>query len=90
MDFTYPSGDGESPWSNDHTEMFAFDPIFDEFGDYTHRAIQPLNIMDDLSQQMTTFPTIRANQHVFRNNRHVFNEDTLIMKTSGLVWLGQC
>ena len=28
-------GDGEPPWSNDPDERFAFDPNFDEFGDYT-------------------------------------------------------
>ena len=33
LDFTYPSGDGEPPWSNDPTEKFAFNPNFDEFGD---------------------------------------------------------
>ena len=32
LDFTYPSGDGEPPQSNDPTERFAFDPNFDEFG----------------------------------------------------------
>ena len=25
----------EPPWSNDPDERFAFDPIFDEFEDYT-------------------------------------------------------
>ena len=35
LDFTHPSGDGEPPWSNDPDERFAFDPDFDEFGDYT-------------------------------------------------------
>ena len=29
------------------TERFAFDPNFDEFGYYAHRAIQILNILDD-------------------------------------------
>ena len=54
----------------------GFDPTFDVFGDYTHRAIQTHSILDDSSQQMTPFPTIRANQHVFRTNKHVFNKDT--------------
>ena len=76
FDLTYPSGDGESPWSNGPTERFAFDHNFDEFGDYTHRAIQTLNILDDSSQQMTPFPTIRTNQHVFRTCKHVGNNDT--------------
>ena len=39
LDFCYPSGDGKPPWSNDPSERFAFDPNFDEFGDYTHRSI---------------------------------------------------
>ena len=34
---------------------FAFDPNFDEFGDYTNRAIQTLNILDDSSQPLTLF-----------------------------------
>ena len=76
LDYTYPSGDGEPPWSTDPTERFSFDPNFDGFGDYTHRAIQTLNILDDSSQPMTPFPTIRANQHVVRTNKHVVNNDT--------------
>ena len=56
-------GDGDPPWSNDPNERFAFDPNFDEFGDYTHRAIKTLNILP-----WTPFPTIRANQHVVNND----------------------
>ena len=73
---SYPSDDGKPPWSNDPTERFAFDPNFDEFEDYTHRTIQTLNILDDSSQQMTSFPSIGANQHVFRTNKHVVLNDT--------------
>ena len=29
LDFTYPSGDGEPPWSNNPNERFTFDPNFD-------------------------------------------------------------
>ena len=76
LDFCYPSGHEEHPWSTDPTERFAFDPNFEEFEDYTHRAIQTLNILDESSQQMTPFPTIRTNQHVLRTNKHVFNKDT--------------
>ena len=76
LDFTHPSGDGEPPWSNDPNERFVIDPNFDEFGDYTHRAIQILKILDDSSQPLTTFPPIRANQHVNRFNQHVTNNDT--------------
>ena len=72
----HPSGDGEPPWSDDPTERFAFDPNFDEFGDYTQRAIQTLNILDDSSQHMTPFSTIRANQHVIRSTQYVVNNDT--------------
>ena len=61
LDFPHPSGDGEPPWSHDPTELFMFDPNFDEFGDYIHRAIQTLNIMDDSSSPMTPLLTIRAN-----------------------------
>ena len=39
LDFFHPSSDGEPPWSNDTNGRFAFDPNFDEFGDYTHRVI---------------------------------------------------
>ena len=35
LDYTHPAGDGELPWSIDPDERFAFDPHFDEFGDYT-------------------------------------------------------
>ena len=67
LDYTHPSGDWEPPWSSDPDERFAFDPNFDEFGDYIQRAIQTLSILDDLS---------RANQHVIRSNQHVVNNDT--------------
>ena len=51
------SGDGEPPWSNDPHERTAFDPNFDEFGDYTQRAIQTLSILDDSSSTLTPCPT---------------------------------
>ena len=76
MDVTHPSGDGKPPWSDDPNERFAFDPNLVEFGDYTHREIQTLNISDDSSQLLTPVPTIRANQHVIRSNQHVVNNDT--------------
>ena len=75
LDITYPYGDGEIACSIDPTERFAFDPNFDEFGDYTHRAIQTLNMLNESSQKKTPFPTIRANQHAFRTNIHVVNHD---------------
>ena len=46
LDYTHRSGDGESPWSNDPDERFAFYSKFDEFGEYAQRAIQTLSILD--------------------------------------------
>ena len=63
LDYTHPSGDGEPPWSNDPDERYAFDPNFDEFGDYTQRAIQTLSILDDSSSTLTPCSTKIANQH---------------------------
>ena len=65
-----PSGDGEPPWSNDPHERSAFDPNFDEFGDYTQRAIQTLSILDDSSSTLTPCPTFMANLHEFRTYQH--------------------
>ena len=53
LDYTHPSGDGEPPWSNDSNERSFLDPNFDEFGDYTQRAIQTLSILDDSSSTLT-------------------------------------
>ena len=68
MDYTHPSGDGG--WSNDPDERYAFDPNFDEFGDYTQRAIQTLSILDDSSSTLTPNPILMANQHDFRTYQH--------------------
>ena len=76
FDYTHPSGDGEPPWSNDPDERFAFDPNFDEFGDYTQRTIQNLSILDDSSIPLTPTQTLRANQHLVRSNQHDVNKDT--------------
>ena len=70
LDYTHTSGDGEPPWSNDPDERFAFDPSFDEFGDYTQRAIQTLSILEDSSSTLTPCPTLMTNQHVFRTYQH--------------------
>ena len=75
LDYTHPSGDGESPWSNDSDERSAFDPNFDEFGDYTQRAIQTLSILDDSSSTLTPCPTFMANQHEFRTYQHAVNHE---------------
>ena len=76
LDYTHPSCDGEPPWSNDPDERFAFFPKFDEFGDYTQRAIQTLSILDNSSIPLTPCSTLRTNQHVIRSNQHVVNNDT--------------
>ena len=70
LDYTHPSGDGEPSWSNDPDERSAFDPNFDEFGDYSQRAIQTLCILDDSSSTLTPCPTLMANQHEFRTDQH--------------------
>ena len=70
LDYTHPSGDGEPPWSNDPHKRSAFDPNFDEFGDYTKRAIQTLSILDDSSSILTPCPTFMANLHEFRTYQH--------------------
>ena len=70
LDYTHPSSDGESPWSNDPDERSAFDSNFDEFGDYTQRAIQTLSILDDSSSTLTPCPTLMTNQHEFRTYQH--------------------
>ena len=75
LDYTHPSGDGEPPWSNDPDERSAFDPNFDEFGDYTQRAIQTLSILDDSSSTLTPCSTFMANQHDFRTYQHAVNHE---------------
>ena len=76
LHYTHSSGDGEPPWSNDHSERFAIDLNFDEFGDYTHRAIQTLSILDDSSSPLTPCPTLMTNQHVFRTYQHDVSHET--------------
>ena len=75
LDYTHPSGDGEPPWSNDPDERSAFDPNFDEFCDYTQRAIQALSILDDSSSTFAPCPTFMANQHEFRTYQHAVNHE---------------
>ena len=76
MDYTHPSGDGEPPWSNDPGEKSAFDPNFDEFGDYTQRAIQTLSILDDSSSTLTPCPTLMTNHHLFWTYQHDVSPET--------------
>ena len=76
LDYTHTSGDGEPPWSNDPDERFAFDPNFDEFRDYTQRAIQTLSILDDSSSTFIPCSTLMTNQHVFRTYQHNVSHET--------------
>ena len=76
LHYTYPSCDGEPPWSNDPDERFVFDPNFDEFGDYTQRAIQTLSILDDKSSTLTPCSTLMTNQYVLRTKQHDVSPDT--------------
>ena len=75
LDYTHPSGEVEPPWSNDPNERTTFDPNFDEFGDYTQRAIQTLSILDGSSSTMTRYPTFMDNQHDFRTYQHAVNHE---------------
>ena len=75
LDYTHLSGDGEPPWSNDPDERYAFDPNFDEFGDYTQRAIQTLSILDDSSSTFTPCSTYIANQHDSRTYQHAVKHE---------------
>ena len=43
---------------------------FHEFGDYIHRAIQTLSILDDSSSTLTPCLTFMANQHEFGTCKH--------------------
>ena len=55
--------------------LLVLDPNFDEFGDYTQRAIQTFNILDDSSSTLTPCPTFMANQHEFRTYQHAVNHE---------------
>ena len=87
LDYTHPSGDGEPPWSNDPDERFAFDPNFDEYGDYTQRAIQTLSILDDSSSTLTPCSTLTTN--MFSGPTNMMSvQRPLTMKHSDLVLVG--
>ena len=88
LDYTHPSGDGEPPWSNDPDDRYAFDPNFDEFGDYTQRAIQTLSILDDSSSTLTPCSTYIANQHDLGPTSMLLNMRPLTMRNSGLILVG--
>ena len=76
LDYTHPSGNGELPWSNDPDERFALDPNFNEFRDYTQRAIQTLSILDDSSPTLTPCSSLMTNQHVYTTNQHDVSPET--------------
>ena len=76
LDYTHQSGDRDPPCSNDPDERFSFDPNFDEFGDYTQRAVQTLSILDDSSSTLTPCPTLMTNQRVFRTYQHDVSHET--------------
>ena len=82
LDYTHPSGDGEPPWSNDPDERFAFDPNFDEFGDYIQRAIKALSILDDSTSTLT--PCSTTNMFLGPTNM-ISVMRPLTMKSSGLI-----
>ena len=75
LDYTHPSGDGVPLWSNDPNERFAFDPNFDELGDYTQRAIQTLSVLDDSLSTLTSCPIFMANQLEFRTYQHAVTRE---------------
>ena len=89
LDYTHPSDDGEPPWSNDPNESPAFDPNFDEFGDYTQRAIQTLSILDDSSSTLTPCPTFMANLHELWTYQRAVNREVPDYEKF-LFWLGKC
>ena len=88
LDYTHPSGDGEPPWSNDPDGRSAFDPNFDEFGDYTHRAIQSLSILDDSSSTLTPCPTLMTNNMNLGPTNMMSVMKPLTMNESGLILVG--
>ena len=88
LDYTHPSGDGEPLWSNDPNERSAFDPNFNEFDDYTQRAIQTLSILDDSSSTLPPCPIFMANQHDFTTYQHLSTMRPLTMRNSDLILVG--
>ena len=88
LHYTHPSGDGEPPWSNDSDERFAFDPNFDEFEDYTQRAIQTLSIFNDSSSTLAPCSTLMTNDHVSGPSNMMPVLRSLTMKTSDHILVG--
>ena len=88
LDYSHPSGDGEPPWSNDPAERYAFDPNFDEFGDYTQRAIQTLSILDDSSSTLTHVLLILPISMTLGPTSMLLNMRPLTMRNAGLILVG--
>ena len=88
LDYTHPSGDGEPPWSNDPSERSAFDPNFDEFGDYIQRAIQTLSILDDSSISLTLLKPLGPTNMLLGPTNMMSIRTPLTMKNSGLIFVG--
>ena len=88
LDYAHPSHDGEPPWSNDPDERFAFDPNFDEVGDYTQKAIQTLSILDDSTSTLTPGSTLMTNQHFLGPTNMMSVMRPLAIKNSGLSLVG--
>ena len=90
LDYTHPSGDGEPPWSKVPNERSAFDPNFDEFGDYTQRAIQTLSILDYASSLVEFWglpPLIPLLQCVNRLGFEICSVDSCQSEQGSLVML---
>ena len=85
LDFTHPSSDGDPPCSNDPNERLSFEPNFDEFRDYTQRAIQPLNILDDSSLSLTLVQPLGPTNMLLGPTNMLSIMTPLTMKTSGLI-----
>ena len=88
LDYSDPSGDGEPPWSNAPDERFAFDPKFDEFGDYAQRSIETLNILDDSSSTLTPCSTLWPSNMFSGPTIMMSVMRPLTMKNSGLTLVG--
>ena len=88
MDYTHPSSDGEPPCSDDCVERSTFHPNFDEFGDYTQRAIQTLSILDDSSSTLTPCPTFMPTSTNLGPTNMLSIMRHLTMRNSGLILVG--
>ena len=88
LDYTHPSGDGEPPWSNDPDKRSTFDPNFDEFGNYTQRAIQILSMLDDSSSSLTPFLPSWLTSMILGPTNMLSTMRHLTMRNSGLILVG--